>query len=222
MAVEEPRRSTRLRKPVKTYAEEQAEELDGVKIAKKQHVKNSSHGQDEDFEVTQDVKEEISDEPSDGPYQTSEVESPKPTKKRSMMLDSAQFYGHEAEGNLIPWGDSRQRKQPRIYPLPGHYGASSQKLGNDGIKPTKKRSKVVPDSAQLYGHEAEGTLIPWGVSRQRKQPRIYPLPNRRGTSSQKLYDDGMWLENAALRKIEKAKAQISKLKLGQLGARLKP
>jgi hypothetical protein len=88
----------------------------------------------------------------------------------------------------------------------------------DEIQPpaTKKcRTKEEADSnVQLYGYPPEGTMIPWGITRMRKQPKIFPILPRKNFAD---------LSHAlsAERRIERRKSEIPRLKFGEEETRLK-
>jgi hypothetical protein len=99
--------------------------------------------------------------------------------------------------------------------LPVKHQAHDSDL-DDAKQPSKKkrRAKKEDDPAvQLYGYPPAGTWIPWGVTRMRKQPKIYPV-------AEKKYVD-MSHVVAAEQRIIRTKAKIPRLKLGEEETRLR-
>jgi hypothetical protein len=79
----------------------------------------------------------------------------------------------------------------------------------------KRRTKKETNSGvQLYGYPPEGTMIPWGTTRMRKQPKIFP------PAAKKQYTNLSHALTAA-RRIERRKSDIPRLGFGEEESRLK-
>lgn len=123
MADRGTRRSTRTRKAVKTYAEEQAKQEQASVRApragrKKRPLPEISGDEDTDEAELRIVVDDESD-PEIG--EKSDTPSPPPVKKRAKNAkknDGKQLYGAPPEGTMIPWLEGRQRRQPKVYPVP--------------------------------------------------------------------------------------------------------
>jgi hypothetical protein len=85
----------------------------------------------------------------------------------------------------------------------------------DGPTKKKRRTKQEADSnVQLYGYPPEGTMIPWGITRMRKQPKIFPVPERKPYVA-------LSHALAAERRNERRKSDIPRLAFGEEETRLK-
>jgi hypothetical protein len=80
-------------------------------------------------------------------------------------------------------------------------------------KKKRRTKKGTEPAGQLYGYPPAGTWIPWGATRMRKQPKIYPV-------AEKKYVD-MSHVVAAEQRIIRTKAKIPRLKLGEEETRLR-